>query len=420
MTSLSNLTATTTLSDDDLVYAVDGSNSRKVTWANVKVQFGAQRIAVDPITNASFDLGSSDLHSQFYGALGTFTIAAGNKVYINHYTGTNNSTGNGELRAFSWELTAGANATGDSVRGAIGSVSSSGAANVKSVHGTAEGLTGHTGVLVGVVGQCIPVGTTSESYGFQGTIGDGSTAGIILNPINDGDDVNYGILHDPGTNKLEVLTAFIRYYTHGSSPGDFLSMRNSADSADVYKVTSAGVTLAAAGSASAPAYSFHEDTDLGWYRSAANEASLSCGNQQTLIAGQSSFEVRGNSSDTTLTINSNGDSTDKARLDLRETSSSGGFIEFDGSDNDLDFGTHQSSTDYIAFWLDRGSTTVNLNGLLKAIPITVASLPAAGTAGSGARSFVSDANATTFASVVAGGGSNPVPVYSDGTNWRIG
>lgn len=49
---------------------------------------------------------------------------------------------------------------------------------------------------------------------------------------------------------------------------------------------------------------------------------------------------------------------------------------------------------------------------------TVATLPAAGH--QGARNFVTDANATTFASVVAGGGSNKVPVYDDGTNWRIG
>jgi hypothetical protein len=51
---------------------------------------------------------------------------------------------------------------------------------------------------------------------------------------------------------------------------------------------------------------------------------------------------------------------------------------------------------------------------------TVSGLPSASTVGAGARSFVTDANATTFASVVAGGGSNGVPVYSDGTNWRIG
>jgi len=52
--------------------------------------------------------------------------------------------------------------------------------------------------------------------------------------------------------------------------------------------------------------------------------------------------------------------------------------------------------------------------------VAVGSLPSAATAGAGARYFVTDANATTFASVVAAGGSNKVPVYSDGTNWRIG
>ena len=51
---------------------------------------------------------------------------------------------------------------------------------------------------------------------------------------------------------------------------------------------------------------------------------------------------------------------------------------------------------------------------------TVASLPAAATAGAGARSFVTDANATTFLSIVAGGGANAVPVVSDGANWLIG
>jgi hypothetical protein len=50
----------------------------------------------------------------------------------------------------------------------------------------------------------------------------------------------------------------------------------------------------------------------------------------------------------------------------------------------------------------------------------VGSLPSASTVGAGARSFVTDATATTFASIVAGGGANGVPVYSDGTNWRIG
>lgn len=57
---------------------------------------------------------------------------------------------------------------------------------------------------------------------------------------------------------------------------------------------------------------------------------------------------------------------------------------------------------------------------IKTQSTTVASLTAASTAGAGARSFVTDATSTTFASTVAGGGANAVPVYSDGTNWKIG
>lgn len=50
----------------------------------------------------------------------------------------------------------------------------------------------------------------------------------------------------------------------------------------------------------------------------------------------------------------------------------------------------------------------------------VAGLPLPGAAGAGARAMVSDASVTTFGSVVTGGGSNFVPVYSDGTDWRVG
>jgi len=49
---------------------------------------------------------------------------------------------------------------------------------------------------------------------------------------------------------------------------------------------------------------------------------------------------------------------------------------------------------------------------------TVATLP--GSPVKGWVAMVTDANATTFASTVAGGGSNNVPVYYDGTNWKIG
>ena len=52
------------------------------------------------------------------------------------------------------------------------------------------------------------------------------------------------------------------------------------------------------------------------------------------------------------------------------------------------------------------------------LPVVVSELPAAGFPGR--RAFVTNASATTFASIVSGGGANAVPVYDDGTNWRIG
>jgi hypothetical protein len=51
---------------------------------------------------------------------------------------------------------------------------------------------------------------------------------------------------------------------------------------------------------------------------------------------------------------------------------------------------------------------------------TVATLP---TTEAGARAFVTDGSvvaAGNFGTVVAGAGANGVPVYYDGTNWRIG
>ena len=50
----------------------------------------------------------------------------------------------------------------------------------------------------------------------------------------------------------------------------------------------------------------------------------------------------------------------------------------------------------------------------------VATLPGAGTLGAGARAFVIDSSVSTFGTTVAGGGTTKVPVYSDGTDWKVG
>jgi hypothetical protein len=51
---------------------------------------------------------------------------------------------------------------------------------------------------------------------------------------------------------------------------------------------------------------------------------------------------------------------------------------------------------------------------------TVATLPSAVPSGKGARAFVSDALAPTFGATVVTGGAVATPVYSDGTNWKVG
>lgn len=51
--------------------------------------------------------------------------------------------------------------------------------------------------------------------------------------------------------------------------------------------------------------------------------------------------------------------------------------------------------------------------------VAVSALPAAAAGNAGSIQYVTDANATTISSVVAGGGANKVLVWSDGANWKI-
>ena len=114
------------------------------------------------------------------------------------------------------------------------------------------------------------------------------------------------------------------------------------------------------------------------------------------------------------------------------------YIDFNSGATSIDFdariavtagnGTVGAATLTIA----AGSLAVgntNVTGFLttssysKTTATIVGSLVAAATAGAGARSFVTDSTVVAsgnFGAIVAGTGANPVPVYSDGTNWRIG
>jgi hypothetical protein len=87
---------------------------------------------------------------------------------------------------------------------------------------------------------------------------------------------------------------------------------------------------------------------------------------------------------------------------------SGNFLA--NADNTYDIGAgggNRPRNLYMASWIRMATTTV-------------ASLPAAATAGAGARMFVTDASAPVFGSAVAGGGAVTVPVYSTGSAWNVG
>ncbi len=61
-----------------------------------------------------------------------------------------------------------------------------------------------------------------------------------------------------------------------------------------------------------------------------------------------------------------------------------------------------------------------INDAFGSAPVAVTSLIACNTQTAGVRAMVNNATASTFNSIVAGGGANIVPVFCDGTNWRIG
>lgn len=73
------------------------------------------------------------------------------------------------------------------------------------------------------------------------------------------------------------------------------------------------------------------------------------------------------------------------------------------------------------------STTVTFNltgdytgSVFGTITGAFTTLTSAINAGQGARAFVADATSSTFGATYTGGGSNAVPVYSDGATWKIG
>jgi len=110
------------------------------------------------------------------------------------------------------------------------------------------------------------------------------------------------------------------------------------------------------------------------------------------------------------------------RSTVSQTTNIQAGITASGSTKTINIGTAgaSGSTTTIAIGSTTGTSTTTVNGILKQQTYTVATLPSASTSGVGSRSFVTDALAPAFGATVVTGGAIAVPVYSDGTNWKVG
>lgn len=100
------------------------------------------------------------------------------------------------------------------------------------------------------------------------------------------------------------------------------------------------------------------------------------------------------------------------------------ITQLSGGDNLVVWAPNQGDSRRASITTFTGFIEENFDGVVantvQTTATTYAQLPAASSAGAGTRAFITDGSTTTFAATVAGGGSNKVPVYSDGTNWKVG
>lgn len=200
-------------------------------------------------------------------------------------------------------------------------------------------------------------------------------------------------------------------------------------SPDVFLTRDAANTLAQRNGAAAQAFRLYntftdaanyERFDAAWL---AGELTLQIGSAGTGVATRGLKIAAGSGVDGDIFLNNS------AGLRLRFGASSV-FVDSGGlrlssttpliwnTDNTADIGASGATrprTLYVGT-----SVVTPAAGYLKHTPVTIASLPAAATAGAGARAFVSDATTQVFGGTVVGGGTINTPVYSDGTAWRAG
>lgn len=175
-------------------------------------------------------------------------------------------------------------------------------------------------------------------------------------------------------------------------------------------------------------------------RSTSNRAIVSVVSDSTtkdavsrISSAGSEFNTKVNSTDAKVTMNfttpaGGGASINKIELTSDDFYTTAKSFRFDNADLGTKFSINGQTNGEVTFRFLSGSANgfiIKRTGSTKFLapvefPVyTVATLPAAAS-NTYARAFVSDANSPTWNATVAGGGSVKCPVWSDGTNWKVG
>lgn len=145
---------------------------------------------------------------------------------------------------------------------------------------------------------------------------------------------------------------------------------------DGTSITFANAILAPDGSASAPSYSFANDTNTGWFTRIADTVSLSMGGTERYIFQAGTLNFR----------------SDTATL-------------FMGAADDVSLSRSAANRLRLA-----------TGDVYNLAPTAFASLP---TGAEGDLACVTDSNTATWGATIAGGGANNVIAFFNGTNWTV-
>ncbi len=245
----------------------------------------------------------------------------------------------------------------------------SGAGTARGIHIGGHGVTGATGSVSGAALQLIPVVTNSSAYGTfcsLATSGVNNTNVIAHDIETSGDSYNVGILGG-GVNPLPIINSFIQWNDSVNSAAGALFLRVfNPSSVNVFQVTKAGDLTA----------------------NSATATSLISGTAANGITLSSSAVARNNSA------------------------GSLSFTAGSGAGNTIALTTAGVARVTIS------DSVTNIVNILQLTGVTFAGLP--GSPVTGEIAYVTDASAAPgswAANVTAGGSTNKVLVWYNGTNW---